>query len=155
MSQLLIVYASTSGHTEYVCTHIGQELAKKKRSVEVILQRAEQTTEADILKADYVIFASSTWNTGGIEGQLNPHMFTLVHKYLAGTDLEQKPVAIIGCGDDRYRYTCAAADKLLEFVEEHNGLPWVEELRIINEPYGQEAFFIKWAKQCAASLPKL
>lgn len=155
MSQLLIIYASTGGHTEYVCKHVGQELAKKKRSVDVLLLRVEMATEKHIQAADYVIFASSTWNTGGIEGQLNPHMFTFLHKTIATIDLQQKPVAVIGCGDDRYRYTCAAADKLLEFIEQHNGLPWVEELRVVNEPYDQGVLFTKWAKQCAASLPTL
>jgi len=36
---------------------------------------AEKTQPQDLLSGDVLLLASSTWNTGGIEGQLNPHMW--------------------------------------------------------------------------------
>ena len=40
---------------------------------------AEKTQPQDLLSGDILLLASATWNTGGIEGQLNPHMSVLLH----------------------------------------------------------------------------
>ena len=143
MSSLHIIYASTSGHTEYVCQVIAQRLSAKK-NVTVTLEQVEDATEKSFSKADVTLLAASSWNTGGTEGQLNPHMFLLLNKKLKSIDLTGKRIAVVGCGDDRYRYTCQAADKLIEFIEQHGGALLGKELRVINEPYGQEDVIEKW-----------
>lgn len=155
MKQLLIIYASTSGHTEYVCNHVAAVFGKKKRSIQVVLKRVEQANLADLTKADCVILASGTWNTGGIEGQLNPYMHAFTHTTIAEIDLQNKPMSVIGCGDTRYRYTCNAAHLLEEFIKTHNGHLLPHSLRIINEPYGQEEKMEHWVEKCLTDLQNI
>jgi flavodoxin I len=138
---LHIIYASTSGHTEYV---IDQAIAALK-GVTIEKQRAEQAVPEDLLKGDILLLASGSWNTGGIEGQLNPHMHKLLKEKSGEVDLQGKKVVLIALGDDRYRYTANAMVHLKEFVTSHNGKIIEPTLTIVNEPYGQEKKVSEWA----------
>jgi flavodoxin len=148
MSSIHIICASTSGHTEFVVDTLIASL--KMTTVEK--QRAEQATPEDLLRGDVLVLAASTWNTGGPEGQLNPHMHALLMARAAGVDLKGKKVAVIGLGDDRYHFLCRAADLMMEYVRSHNGVLIVPELRMINEPYGQEKTVEKWSQQFVKAL---
>ena len=138
-----IFYASTSGHTEYV-TQLLEEQLHNEKSLTVRRIRAEVARPEDLIGSDILILASGTWNTGGIEGQLNPHM----HEFLLGRakdmDLQGKKVAIIALGDDRYFYTCRAGEHLRQFVQTHGGCVLEPPLLLVNEPYGQEEKVRKW-----------
>ena len=59
-----------------------QELAvlMKKSGIDVELQLVDLAKPEDLLRGDALLLASGTWNTGGPEGQLNPHM----HAFLNG-----------------------------------------------------------------------
>lgn len=140
MSSLHIIYASTSGHTEYVVDTLISSLG----GLAVEKQRAELAQPEDLLRGDILLLATSSWNTGGPEGQLNPHMFALLMNRAADMDLQGKRVAVIGLGDERYHFLCAAADHLEEFVKTHNGILIEPTLRMINEPYGQEKKVQEW-----------
>lgn len=141
MSTLHILYASTSGHTEYTLGRIAERL---KDDVTVTVRRVELATPEDLLQGDVLLLASGTWNTGGVEGQLNPYMHFFLKKQAAGVDLAGKRVAILGLGDKRYRYTANALVHLRTFVETHGGTV-VSEQTIVNEPYGQEEVMDAWA----------
>ena len=138
------IYASTSGHTEYVVDQCCDMVRQAHHDVKT--RRAEQAQPEDLLKGDALILASGTWNTGGAEGQLNPHMHAFLRERAKDIDLKGKQVAVIGLGDDRYHFTCRAADHLEEFVRTHHGILIEPTLRIINEPYGQEKIIKDWAK---------
>lgn len=142
MTSVQIIYASTSGHTEYVIDTFIQAL----KGHECTKIRAESVSIEDFSEGDLLVLASGSWNTGSIEGQLNPHMHQLLKKTAVDIDLKGQKIALIGLGDDRYHYTCGAADHLEEFVRDHNGEQIGETLRIINEPYEQEKKVIKWAQ---------
>lgn len=148
MTSLHIIYASTSGHTEYVVDQLVACIQKSRpngSALRVTTLRAELAQANDLLANDLLILATSSWNTGGPEGQLNPHMFALLMNRAADVDLKGKRVAVIGLGDDRYHFLCAAADHLEEFVRSHNGQLITPTLRMINEPYGQEKKISSWA----------
>ena len=151
MTSVHIIYASTSGHTEFVVDHVMevvlQSLPKDHHDVEIEKQRAELATADDMLRGDVLILATSSWNTGGPEGQMNPHMHGLLRDRAAGLDLQKKNVAVIGLGDDRYHFLCRAADLMIEYIETHNGTLIRPELRIVNEPYGQEKTVEEWTQQ--------
>lgn len=149
MPSLRILYASTSGHTEYVVGIALQTLAELFGDWLLSAQRVEQATPEDLTRADVLILASGSWNTGGIEGQMNPYMHFFLHKKANTVDLAGKPVGIIALGDDRYRFTAAAGDHLRAFVESHNGTVLEPQLRIVNEPYGQEEAVRTWASELA------
>ena len=142
-----IVFASTSGHTEYVVDALTDSLKSISPGWEIEATRAEKTKPQDLLSGDVLLLASSTWNTGGVEGQLNPHMWVLLHDKAKNLDFADKPCACIGLGDHRYFYTARAADDLQHYVKVHHGRLIVPTLRITDEPYGQEEVIRVWGKQ--------
>lgn len=148
MSSIHIIYASTSGHTEYVIDQVIASLS----GVDIQKQRAEQAQSEDLLKGDILLLASGSWNTGGEEGQLNPHMYYLLKKRAADIDLGGKKVLLIGLGDERYRYLVGAMTHLEEFVKTHNGVIIEPVLKIVNEPYGQEPKVVQWIESIKSSL---
>jgi len=144
---LHIVFASTSGHTEYVVDALINSLKSITPGWEIEQTKAEKAQPQDLLNGDVLLLASATWNTGSIEGQLNPHMWVLLHDKAKTLDLAGKPCACIGLGDHRYFYTARAADHLQYYVKAHHGRLIVPTLKIIDEPYGQEEAVRVWGKQ--------
>ena len=145
-----IIYASTSGHTEYVAGIVAETL--RMGGLDVSATRAEKATAEDLTASDLVILGSGTWNTGGPEGQLNPHMQAFVFGPAKAAELKGKNVAVIALGDERYRYTARAGEHLKNFVQSHGGKVFGEQLTIVNEPYGQEERVKKWAGTIVTSL---
>src|SRR3989338_1312269 len=144
---LQIIYASTSGHTEYVVGELQKFLLEKAKNLSVTMTRVEKATPDDLLKGDVLLLASGTWNTGGPEGQLNPHMHAFVFGPAKVVDLKGKNVAIIALGDDRYFYTCRAGEHLRNFIQSHGGKVLGEALLVVNEPYGQEERIHRWGEK--------
>lgn len=151
VASLHIIYASTSGHTEYV-TQVLAECLGDSTCHHVRRVRAELAQPDDLLQGDLLVLASGTWNTGGIEGQLNPHMYEFLLIHAKDADLTGKSVAIIALGDDRYFYTCRAGEHLRQFVQTHGGRVIEPPLLIVNEPYGQEEKVRKWGKKLLSYL---
>jgi flavodoxin I len=144
---LHIVFASTSGHTEYVVEALIDSLKSTTPGWEIEETRAEKAQPQNLLSGDVLLLASATWNTGGIEGQLNPHMWSLLNDRSKNLDLGGKPCACIGLGDHRYFYTARAADHLQNYIKAHHGRLLAPTLKIIDEPYGQEEAVRVWGKQ--------
>jgi flavodoxin I len=150
---LHIIFATTSGHTEFVVDTLTRSIELSDWEIEKTL--AEKASQQDMLRGDCLLLASSTWNTGGFEGQLNSHMSVLLQGKAANLDLAAKPSACIGLGDHRYYYTARAADRLQEYIESHQGRLLLPALRIVDEPYGQEQAIVGWGKQLADVLERL
>jgi flavodoxin len=144
---LHIVFASTSGHTEYVVDTLIDSLKRITSGWEIEVTMAEKAQPQDLLSGDILLLASSTWNTGGIEGQLNPHMWGLLLEKAKSLDLAGKPCACIGLGDHRYFYTARAADHLQNYVKAHHGRLIAPTLKIIDEPYDQEEAVGVWGRR--------
>lgn len=152
MPSLHIISASTSGHTDYVVDQAVAALKEAAPQLWVERQRAELAQPEDLLKGDVLVLASGSWNTGSVEGQLNPHMHALLKVRAANVDLGGKQVVLIGLGDERYHFTAGCLTHFEEFVRTHNGTLVEPVLRIVNEPYGQEETVRDWAKHLATSL---
>ncbi len=151
MSTLHIIYASTSGHTEHVVNTLVSFLKEKAPHVAVEVQRAEQAKPEDLRRGDVLLLASGTWNTGGVEGQANPHMAELFAR-AGDVDLHGKPMAFIALGDSRYYYTARAAEYLQRFRMAAKGTQLLPPLIIVDEPYGQEAKINAWGEKLVAAL---
>ncbi len=149
VQSLQIVYASTSGHTEYVVGLIAATLAGR---VKLTVTRVELATQETLLAGDALLLACGTWNTGGAEGQLNPHMHEFIYGAAKAAELKGKKVAVVGLGDERYRYTARAGELLEKFVASHGGTLLGKRLRLVNEPYGQEETVKKWANELSTLL---
>jgi flavodoxin I len=144
---LHIIFATTSGHTEFVVDTLTSSAELSGWNVETTL--AEKASPQDMLRGDALLLASSTWNTGGVEGQLNPHMSVLLQSKAKTLDLAGRLSACIGLGDHRYYYTARAADLLQDYIESHHGRLLLPTLRVVDEPYGQESAILNWGRQLA------
>lgn len=153
MEILHVIVASTSGHTDYVVAEVLASLLREIPAMEIEVQRAEQAASEDLLKGKVLLLASGTWNTGGSEGQLNPHMHALLRERAKDIDLKGKRVAVIGLGDARYRYTARAKNLLEAFVTTHGGKLLLPSLKIVHEPYGQEREIHEWARKLRTAFP--
>ena len=151
MASMHIIYASTSGHTEFVVQTL-KNVFEQGSELEVTLIRAEKAQREEFYECDALILASGTWNTGGIEGQLNPYMYMLLKGAARDVDLDSLPVGVVGLGDERYHYTARAGEHLSAFVKDRFGEELLTGLRIINEPYDQVAKIEKWGKEFLAKL---
>ncbi|TSC58934.1 MAG: flavodoxin [Candidatus Peregrinibacteria bacterium Greene0416_19] len=146
-ASLHILFASTSGHTEHVVDTLIQSLTGAGVPTATIeKQMVDLAKPEDLLHGDVVVLACGTWNTGGSEGQLSPHMHVYLRDTAKDVDLKGRSFAVIGLGDERYFYTARAGQYLKQFVEQHGGSLVVEPLKIVNEPYGQEETVRAWAK---------
>ena len=147
MSSLHIIFASTSGHTEYVIDQLMTVLKKQAPALTIVKKRVESAKPEDMTVGDALLLASGTWNTGGPEGQLNPYMHIFLNGPAKAIDLKGKKVAIVALGDDRYFYTARAGEHLRNFIQSHGGTVLGEQLTIVNEPYGQEEKVKAWGRK--------
>ncbi len=146
-SSITIIFASTSGHTEYVVEQLVALLQERAPQVAVTAKRAELCGPEDLTAADVLVLASGTWNMYGQEGQLNDRMHALLFDRCKDVDLSQTPVILISLGDDRYHFTARATEHFMRFLKEHNGKSLMMPLVIVNEPYGQEEKIRKWGEK--------
>lgn len=141
---LQIIYASTSGHTEYVVEKLASYLGQKAPALTIEKQSAELAKREDVLKGDVLILGSGTWNYGGVEGQLNMYMHQLLFERAKDIDLTGKTIAFICLGDDRYYFTTRCTEHFMRFMKLSHAKILLMPLIIVNEPYGQEERVQKW-----------
>ncbi|MBP7114560.1 MAG: flavodoxin domain-containing protein [Candidatus Peribacteraceae bacterium] len=152
---LTIIYATGTGHTEFVVDTVMAVLAQSCPDVRLVKQRAEISTPEDMMKGDALLLACGTWNTNNIEGQLSPFMYDFLTVRGAKEDLKGMPSAAIGLGDQRYFFTAKAADKLTEYLQTHHATIMLPALKVINDPFDQAAKIRAWAKEFAVKIATL
>lgn len=153
MKSLHIIYASTSGHTEYVVDVLKKYFdGEAKDQLSVTIEIAENSKVDDLTNSDMLLLASGSWNVGGREGLPNPHMEKLLVKDAKDVDLGGKECLVVGLGDSRYRETARATEHLATFINSHGGHLFVPPLVIVNEPYGQEDAVKKWGEKVLSKL---
>ncbi len=152
VQSVTFVYASGSGHTEWVVHHAVECLRTLLPEIHARVVRAEEAVPEDLAKAQTLVLASGTWNTGGVEGQLHPYMYALLNGSAKTVDLGGRPCSIIALGDHRYFYTARAGEYLRSYIVTHGGKVAVDALTVIDEPYGQEEKIAKWTQKLATFL---
>lgn len=153
-TSITIIYASTSGNTEHVVDTMANEALSVSSLVAIQKVRAEHAVREDLLSADLAILASGTWNTGGTEGQLNPHMVEYLTTRVGAIDLQKRPMTFISLGDDRYFFRTRCTEHFLRFQRESNGKLLLPPFVLVNEPYGQEEKMQKWMVRCIEKIQK-
>lgn len=152
MTSIHIIYASTSGNTEYVITTLLDHISSRQPDIAFECHRVERVGPEDLLRGDLVILGSGTWNTGGREGQLNMHMDALLRDRAKGLDMKGKPITFISLGDDRYYFRTRCTEHFLRFQREHNATLFVPPFILVNEPYGQEEKIRLWGDKLLKKL---
>lgn len=151
---LCIITASTSGHTDFVLDEVVKHLRTKCPLLVIKRKRAELATFDDFLESDALILGSGTWNTGGVEGQLNPFMHQLLLEKCKDIKLPSKPIAFVSLGDDRYYFTTRCTEHFLKFQRASEAVSLVSPLIIVNEPYDQTEKMLAWADKLVAVVRK-
>lgn len=156
--KLTIVYGTNAGSTREVALVVENVLAQRGHEVRVL--SAADVQADDLRAAEAVIFGSCTWDAigadGRLEGQMQQHFLELQTR-LHGQTFAGKPFAVFGLGDRSYTEFCAAADKLVRFVQELQG-------KLTGEPLKIDGYFFRldenqrrveeWAGQVGQRLEK-
>lgn len=155
---VLIAYGSNSGGTMVASEMVGAIFAE--RGHQVTLKRAHTVDPQELRRYEFVILGSCTWlhyeGTTILEGQLQEHMLAFRQKLIEqNTILPGHPFAVFGLGDESYTETCAAADKLVDIVNDVGGQLVGPPLRITGfffQPKENEQKIRDWAAGLVAAL---
>ncbi len=143
ISQVNVIYASTSGNVELVVQKAAGVLAAA--GFMAILQRAEITKPEDLATYDCLLLATSTWD----HGEVNP-FFQPVLKYISQTDMSKQKAAFIGLGDHRYEQVFVNQGiKTVRYIfEKQGGIAIGETLEIDGDPYPHlQNKVVEWSNQ--------
>jgi len=147
MAQVLIIYGSTGGNTEFTVERVAQLLEESGQHVHI--RRVERYSYEDLLdeiqKADFLVLASPTYG----HGQLQEDMIPFVNQ-LKGEDLDGKPYVVIGLGDPKYddHYHIESTFILEELLDSCGAKKMHYALRISRSPMLQVNNLIpKWAEK--------
>lgn len=126
-----IIYGTNAGSTREAALVVQNVLVQ--HGVDVRVLSAADTQADDLRGADLVVFGSCTWDAlsedGRLEGQMQQHFLELRAR-LGGQKFSGQRFAVFGLGDRSYTEFCAAADKLVAFVQELGGVVIAQPLRI-------------------------
>lgn len=154
MAQVLIIYGSTGGNTEFTVERAADLLEESGH--DVVIMRVERYTYADLMdairKADFLVLASPTYG----HGQLQEDMIPFV-KQLKDEDLTGQPYAVIGLGDPKYddHYHIESTFILEELLDSCGAKKMHYALRISRSPMLQVNNLIpKWAEKFAEKIEK-
>ncbi len=107
MSQLLLVYGTTTGNTETVALKIQQLLTQANHQVTV--KNVTETSVEELKNYENFIFGSSTWDDGQLQADMKEFLAKLAG---SGFKLVGKKVALFALGDSGYPAFCASAELL-------------------------------------------
>lgn len=153
--KVTLIYATSTGNSEVVADVIIRGLEAELPTTRITKKRAEITSSDDMTDAEILIFVCGSWNTGNVEGQLNPYMFELLNGRAKEVILKRTPTACVGLGDDRYYFKAQAAEKLAEWCANHGGTSLIPVLKVVNDPYGQEEKIEIWTHELAKHIRSL
>jgi flavodoxin I len=151
---ILIVFASNSGSTFLTASIIANTLTGYLHPVEIM--RANEVTLDHISTNKIILFGSPSWKVDNTEGQ--PHeMMTDLFQKISSLSLENKSIAIFGCGDKAYTQFCGAVDHMETAIVQLHGTLCVPPLKV-------DAFYFdlehnkllieEWSRNLASELEK-
>jgi len=141
MANVLIVYGSTTGNTQWVAEEIKKEFEGAGHAVEV---KSADGVKADGLCGgkDMVLFGCSTWGQDEIELQED---FIPLFENFDQIGASGVKTAVFGCGDEDYTYYCGAVDAIYDKLQALGSAVKGDKLKINGDP-GDSAGSIKsWA----------
>lgn len=131
MSDVILVYATMSGNTEFTADFVEEGLTNKGVTVEKV-----DVMDADsdhILSYDYIAIGVYTWGDGDV-----PDDALDFYEDLEDADLDGKTFLLFGTGDTSYPDFCGAVDRFEETITKQGGRVLLEPLKIEESPEGDE-----------------
>lgn len=148
MANVLIVYGSTTGNTEWVANEVKDVIKGAGHDVEV-LNVSKATADGLCQGRDLVIFGCSTWGQDELEFQED---FIPLFESFDKIDAGGVKTAVFGCGDEDYTYYCGAVDAIAEKLTAMGSKIVGDKLKINGDP-GDSLDTIKtWSNTVAAAI---
>jgi flavodoxin short chain len=135
MANILIIYGSTTGNTEFVAEKISEKLEDAGHDVDMENAMDVIVDNEDITKYDTYVWGSSTWNDGELQDD-----FVELHMQMTDNppNLSGKNFACFGCGESVYEKFCTAVDILEESLEDWGAEKLQDGLKIDGYPEEDE-----------------
>lgn len=148
MSNVLIVYGSTTGNTEWVAGELEKKIKAAGHDVEC---KGAGSVSADGLcnGRDMVLFGCSTWGQDEIELQED---FVPLFEKFDSIGASGVKTAVFGCGDDDYDYYCGAVDAITEKLEDLGAKVVGGKLKINGDPGDSADAINSWADGVVAAI---
>ncbi|MDR2460020.1 MAG: flavodoxin [Deltaproteobacteria bacterium] len=148
MANILIVYGSQTGNTEWVA---GQLEAQAKAAGHTVNKAKAGDVSADGLCAgkDLVLFGCSTWGDDEIELQED---FIPLFESFDKIGASGVKTAVFGCGDEDYKYFCGAVDAITDKLTELGSTVVGGKLKINGDPDGSVAAIKSWGEGVLAAI---
>ncbi len=124
---ILITYESNSGSTHHTAKLIEEKLLEANNKV--TLKKASSTTVDDIEENDFVLVGSPSWLVDNVQGRPHEDVASLLER-IEQTYIENKKIAVFGCGDDSYINFCGAVDVIEKNLLEKNARQIVPSLKV-------------------------
>lgn len=124
---ILITYESNSGSTHHTAKLIEEKLVEANNKV--TLKKAGSTSVDDIEENDFVLVGSPSWLVDNVQGRPHEEVSGLLSR-IEQTYIENKKVAVFGCGDDSYINFCGAVDVIEKDLLAKNARQVVPSLRV-------------------------
>ena len=148
MSNVLIVYGSTTGNTEWVAGEVEKKFNEAGHTVET---KNAGKVDADGLCSgrDLVIFGCSTWGQDEIELQED---FVPLFEKFDSIGASGVKTAVFGCGDEDYEYYCGAVDAITEKLEALDSKVVGGKLKINGDPGDAASDIDSWIKAVISAM---
>lgn len=148
MANVLIVYGSTTGNTQWVAGEIKKVFDGHGHSVE---SKSADKVSADGLcnGKDMVLFGCSTWGQDEIELQDD---FIPLFESFDKIGASGVKAGVFGCGDEDYTYFCGAVDAIYDKLKEMGATLAGDKLKINGDPGDSDASIKSWAEGLTKAL---
>ena len=148
MANVLIVYGSTTGNTQWVAGEVKKVIEGAGHTVE---SKSADKADADGLCAgrDMVLFGCSTWGQDEIELQDD---FIPLFESFDKIGAAGVKAGVFGCGDEDYTYFCGAVDAIYDKLQSMGAVLSGDKLKINGDPGDSEDSIKAWAGAMAKAL---
>lgn len=148
MANVLIVYGSTTGNTQWVADEVKKVMEGAGHSVE---SKSADKVKADGLCSgkDMVLFGCSTWGQDEIELQDD---FIPLFENFDKIGASGVKTGVFGCGDEDYTYFCGAVDSIYDKLGSMGAVLSGDKLKINGDPGDSEDSIKAWASQMTKAL---
>ncbi|MDR1872122.1 MAG: flavodoxin [Deltaproteobacteria bacterium] len=148
MSNVLIVYGSTTGNTEWVASQLSTQIKEAGHTVET-LNVTKAKASGLCSGRDLVLFGCSTWGQDEIELQDD---FIPLYESLDKIGASGVKSGVFGCGDEDYTHFCGAVDAISGKLGDLGAKLVSGGLKINGDPSDSLESIKKWGDAVIASL---
>jgi flavodoxin short chain len=142
MANVLIVYGSTTGNTEWVAGKLQDQIKAAGHSVDC--EKVGGVKASGLCSGkDLVLFGCSTWGQDEIELQDD---FIPLYEAFDSIGASGVKTAVFGCGDEDYTHFCGAVDAITEKLNALGSTVVGGKLKINGDPGDSEEAIKNWGQ---------